>query len=439
MSFLSRLRASTSMWIQEKSKRSPVLASILTLLTGTMISQVVVFFFQIFINRVYTDQDKGLLGVYGTVTTFVIAVAALRFDLTIVLPKSDVAARVLKKLATRAIVVSAMLTSLASIVLANVLIEYYHHSVELSRWLMISGVTVFAIAEITNIQYWLTREAKFGVLASNRVLQSVATAGLQLLFGLLMHGGLSALMIGTLSGQLITLIVLKFRTPELREPLPEDAPRMRDLARRYKDMPLLNGPNVLVDAIRNMGINLLIGAYAIAALGQFQVAWAIMQVPVALVVGSISQVFLKKLSTVERGKMMPLLAYTLKRTALVSALVFGILFFITPWLIPFVFGPQWVLAGQFGQALTPWLFMMVLTSPFSSIFVVTENQKTMLIFAIFYAIVPLSWLVWSPLELLPTIYVLAALMAVMLSIMLVLSFWVARKYDRGTEPVSEEA
>ncbi|MDK6788260.1 polysaccharide biosynthesis protein, partial [Actinotignum timonense] len=70
-----------------------------------------------------------------------------------------------------------------------------------------------------------------------------------------------------MAGQLIAFIAIHIRTPELRRPLPEDAPSMRSMLVRYKNMPLLNGPNVLVDSIRNMGINLLIGSVAVAALG----------------------------------------------------------------------------------------------------------------------------------------------------------------------------
>lgn len=88
-------RERTAKWVQIQKKKSPILAAILTLMSGTMLSQVVTFIFQIFINRIYTDYEKGLFGIYGTITTFVIAVAALRFDITLILPKDNVSARVL--------------------------------------------------------------------------------------------------------------------------------------------------------------------------------------------------------------------------------------------------------------------------------------------------------------------------------------------------------
>ena len=162
----------------------------------------------------------------------------------------------------------------------------------------------------------------------------------------------------------------------------------------------------------------------------FQLAWAIMQVPIALIAGSVSQVFLKKLAVTEPGKMRTLVRFTLVRAAMVAVVPFAALFVVAPWLFPFLFGAQWDQAGYFAQALTPWLYMTVLTSPISNIFVVTENQKQMLVFAIFYCVVPLAWLWFSPLALLPSIFVLGALMEFLMVVQLVMAWCCAARYDK---------
>jgi len=283
-----------------------VLRSILTLVSGTAASQGITLVLQIFIARVYSDVDKGLFGVYGSITGFVITFAALRFDVTIILPDDDRSARVLQRLATRCVLVTSLLTSAVCVAGARILRDHYHHSGALMWWLMGAGVTVFLVSQITTLQYWLTRQGRFGDIARNRVLQSAAVPVCQLVMGLALHGGLPAIIIGTIAGQLVALLALHLRTPELREPLGDDAPSMRAMIHRYRKMPLLNGPNAVVDSVRNNGINLLIGAVSVAALGQFQLAWNIMQVPVALIAGSVALVFLKKLSDTEPGAMLPL-------------------------------------------------------------------------------------------------------------------------------------
>ena len=54
----------------------------------------------------------------------------------------------------------------------------------------------------------------------------------------------------------------------------------------------------------------------------------------------------------------------------------------------------------------------------------------MLVFAIFYCVVPLAWLWFSPLALLPSIFVLGALMAFLLVVQLVMAWCCAARYDK---------
>lgn len=205
---------------------------------------------------------------------------------------------------------------------------------------------------------------------------------------------------------------------------------MKEMAHRYRKMPLLNGPNALIDAIRLNGINLLIAAVALGHLGQFDKAWTLLQAPIALVNGAIAQVFFQKLASVEHGHMLPLVRFVFKRAAIAGLVVFIPLYFLSPWLFPFLLGDQWTESGLFAQAIVPWLFMTLLTSPISHIFVVTETQQWLLGFAVVYCVAPLSLLYFSPWALLPSISALGLLMASLLCVMLLLALLSARRFDR---------
>ena len=124
--------------------RSPVLTAVMTLLSGTLAAQVIGFVLQIGIARTYSATDKGLFGIYGSVASLVVTVAAARFDLSVVLPRDDDGARVLVRLASRCIVVSSLLTSLACVVAASWVSSRYG-SAELAAWLCGSGITVGAM------------------------------------------------------------------------------------------------------------------------------------------------------------------------------------------------------------------------------------------------------------------------------------------------------
>ena len=159
-------------------------------------------------------------------------------------------------------------------------------------------------------------------------------------------------------------------------------------------------------------------------------AWRVLDAPLILINGAVARVFFQKLSTVEPGQMQPLVRTTIKRAVLIGIVPFALIFLLSPWIFPLFFGSQWDQAGDFGRALTPWLFMMLITSPISNLFVVTEHQDWMLGFAILYAAAPLAWLSVSPLDLLTTSYILGAIMAVLLVAMTVMADLSAAHYDR---------
>lgn len=409
---------------------SPFFAHVLTLLSGTVIAQVLVLAIELLLARIYTPEQTGRFALFMSVASIVIVLASGRYDMTIMLPRKDVEALVVRRLATRLIVVVSFLASVSAIIAYPWILARYQGDTQLALVMTMLGVTVFLVADLAVLQYWLNRQSNYKAIAVNRVQQSVGSALGKLLFGVLGMNSVIGIFLGQTMGQLLAWLNLRRKTPELRQPLPADAPSMVDMAVRYKKMPLLNGPNALVDAIRTNGINMLIAAVALGSLGQFDKAWTLLQAPIALINGAIGQVFFQKLATVEPGRMLPLVSFVLKRAFLVGALPFTLLYFISPWLFPFLLGQQWAESGLFAQALVPWLFMTLLTSPVSQIFVVTETQQWLLAFSVVYCVVPLALLYFTPWNLHATITALGLLMAAMLIAMLLLAAASARRFDR---------
>ena len=240
-------------------------------------------------------------------------------------------------------------------------------------------------------------------------------------------------MLGFTAGQVFAFGNLGRQAKELWRPLPQEAPSLRWVARRYRRMPLLNGPNALADALRLNGIQLLIASYSASALGQFQMAWRYLDAPLILINGAVAKVFFQKLSTIEPGQMRPLVRVTIKRAVLIGIVPFALIYVLSPWLFPLLLGATWTDSGSFARALTPWLFMLLITSPISNLFVVTEHQDWMLGFALLYTAAPLAWLHWSPLEVMPTCYVLGLMMAGLLVLNTLLADYAAKQFDaRGS-------
>ena len=401
----------------------------MTLVTGTVVAQGVVFVMTMILTRVYSTQDYGQFTQYASVVAIIASVAALRYDMTIMLPRQRSWALACARLGMVCVTVTCLLAMVVSFPLRPWVSAHWGPGV--AAWLPMVGATAFLLASLQLLQYWYNRESDYRTISVNRVEQQIGQTVGQLVLGVVGMASVGGLILGQTVGQLWAFFNLGYKARPLRAPLPAGSPSLWHVARRYKRMPLLNGPNVLVDALRLNGVNLLIGAWSVEALGQFNLAWRVLEVPLALVNGAVSQVFFHKLSTLEPGQMRPLVRLVIKRILVLALAPFAALYLVSPWLFPLLFGAQWSDAGYFARALIPWLFLTLVTSPLSNLFVVAERQDWMLGFAVVYAAAPLAWLYWSPLELLPTTYVLGAIMGGLLIIQTVLADYASAHYDRG--------
>ena len=408
---------------------SPFLRHVLTLMTGTAVAQGVTFVMMIVLARIYTPRDMGLLATYVSVASILVAVAALRYDMAIMLPRKELEALSVARLGMVCLTVVSLLATAASLPLSGLIERQWGREVAL--WMPLVGLTTFLMSAVELFKYWFNRNSDYRAIAVNQAEQQIGLTSGQLVLGMAGMGGMAGLILGHTAGQIFAFVNLGRQAKPLWRRLPQGAPSLRWAARRYRRMPLLNGPNALADALRTNGIQLLIGGYSVASLGQFQMAWRYLDAPLILINGAVARVFFQKLSTIEPGRMRPLVRVTIKRAILIGLVPFALIYALSPWIFPFFLGSQWTESGSFARALTPWLFMMLITSPISNLFIVTEHQDWMLGFALVYTAVPLAWLHWSPLALLPTCYILGAIMAGLLVANTMLADHAAKEFDAG--------
>lgn len=402
--------------------------NVLTLLTGTTVAQLIAFLAQPLIGRIYTPDE---ITIYGLVTATVAAistVAALRYDLAIVLPKSTAKARGLVRVST---IANTTICAFATVLLAVFAgpISSFTHRPDLGRWLWLAGPIAWLSSQAAVHGYWCNRQKLYPLMSRNRMAQSGTTAATQVGMG---WGGLGVfgLVVGTLLGYAVSAANLFLRTRKdiSAKPIAPGRPLMRE----YRKMPLLNGPNAVADAIRVNALPFLITRYFGSMAGQFNKAWQVLQAPIALINGALSQVFYQQMSTTGRGQMYRVVRHGIIRSFLLGIVPFAVLWWFSPWLVPWFLGPQWVVAGELARVLVPWLFINFITSPVSLLFVVAKRQEVMLVYSIVFMVVPISILAfWRTGDVVTTMSRVSWAMAGMLCLFLVLSLIVAKQYDQG--------
>ncbi|MDN5563232.1 O-antigen/teichoic acid export membrane protein [Luteococcus japonicus] len=405
------------------------LKHVLTLMTGTAVAQLIPLAATPFLARMYTDHEFGIYTLFMALAQGITTVAALRYDMAVVVPEKDSDARGLVKLASRIALCTSLLASLVFIIWAGPLSRAMGQP-DIKPYLPLVGLLALGMTQISSRQYWLNRRQRYKEMARNRMGQSIGTNGVQLGAGLLPLPGPLGLVLGPIVGQWFSFLNLYRLTRHETKPQPEDSALA--MAREHRKMPLLNGPNALVDTVRLQGINVMIAMFfSGAVLGQFGQAWRLLSMPMGLINQALSQVFFQKLATTRRGSMFAVVRNAILRSLAIGVIPFGLIWLLAPWLFPFVLGAQWAPAGQIARILVPWLYLNFVTSPVATLFITVRRQGVLLAHAIVYMAVPLA-LIWRfHSRLTQTLTYVSWSMAGLLLVFLMLALMVARQYDRG--------
>lgn len=407
------------------------------LVTGTAGAQLTNLGFTLLLARLYSPEAFGTLGLFMSVASFGATSAALRYDKALVLAKDDAEAKAVRRLCYRLVIGTSALVAVGTIIARRWMINTYG-SISLANWMLVAGFAVFLSAQTNNLQYWLTRAGKFGILARNRLLQSLAI-GLSQLIAFLVLPDANGLILGYLLGSGVTLIAVKRATPSVRGKLDAQGPSVKEVAKKYKNFPLFYAPKGYVDTIRNSMTGLLLGRRSVGGLGQYNMAYRMTMAPATLIQASMEQVFLKRLATVVPGSLLKLAIAALSRIGLVTFPMFVAFYLLAPWGFSTVLGAEWAEAGYFARALVPWIFANTLASPASNLYLVTNTQLYLLGFTIIYAIVPISILYFSTSNLLVTVQLLGLAMAVLQALSVTIALFLCRRYDAGARDYRQSA
>jgi O-antigen/teichoic acid export membrane protein len=360
-----------------KKTSSPFLKNVITMMTGTGIAQAIPIGLSPLLTRIYTPDEFGLFALYSGIAAVLAVVATGRYELAIMLPEKD-------KDAVSIVVGSSLIAILIGfLVLATVLI-FGRELVEilgnedLYPWLFVLPISIVVTGMYQSLNYWFNRKRDFKRLASNRVMQSAITGGGQTALGFAPLGGIG-LLIGSLMGQLVTLLTLinkigKYDLFSLQE---IQFKSLKKMAKRYRSFPAFDVPTSLLNVGAMHAPNILFPMYFTSAFaGFYYLMQRVLQAPISLVATSVLDVFKEEASKQYRltGEAKVIFIKTLKWLMLLSLGPSFVLYFVIEDLFVFVFGKDWALAGTFAKYMIPALSVRLIVNPLSFMIYIAEKQ-----------------------------------------------------------------
>lgn len=370
----------------EKIRANKVVYSVFLLVTGTGFGHLITFLLLPVLTRYFSPHEFGNLASYIAIIAIVSSVACLRFEIAIPLP-------VRKKVALSLLVLS-VLFALGISLLSIPVIMFYSEVLEgvtgLNGWfLLIIPFGIFFSALFNALQYWFTRRKDFSLIAQTRITQSLSGNSVQL------GSGFFDIPAGLLLGHLFycSAGIFKMLISLIRDEYKAlKALTKRNLAysmKKYKQYPLLSTPEVFAN---NIGVQfpiLFISAYYLSEESGFLLlAMKVMQAPMALVGGSISQVFYSEVAeltqTEDKKKLVERTLVALLKIGVGPILFVGI---IAEPLFLVVFGNDWARAGTLVSWCSIWFALQFVSSPVSMIMHVQHKQKSMLMLTLLGGVV----------------------------------------------------
>lgn len=360
---------------------SNFIANVLKLVSGSVTAQILSILLFPLITRIYSPNDLGVFQIFLSISGILIIFSTFSYQFAIMLPKTE-------EDSANVTFLCAILVTLVSLFTALIVLlipKEVEHILNIFKFSGISEYLIY-IPTITFFNgvffaqnYWLSRKTRFGVIAGSRVINSISTRVFQLAIPLWSVSPFG-LIVGYVAGYgCADLFMLKGVKNDLKVFKKVSFKRMKEMAIEYKNFPLFSSWSTLANTISpQVPSFLLVYYYNTSVVGYFSLANQVVNMPMGLLGTAIQQVFFQKVSEVkngnEPGDMKTIVGEIYKKLILIGVFPMILLLILGEEIFSVAFGKSWSISGTYIKILVPWIFLVFLSSPISTLYSVYDKQ-----------------------------------------------------------------
>lgn len=353
--------------------------NVLTLMTGTTIAQAIPIAISPILTRIYTPEDFGVFALYMSIASIISVIATGRYEMAIMLPKKDENAI---NIVALSIIISFFVSFISFLVvfIFNTQITNLLGNNEISNWLYFIPITILFTGIYQSFNYWSNRKKQYKRLAISRVIQSGSTATTNIAMGFNSFGS-SGLILGGILGQgIATSMIAKMVWKEDSNKIIQIKKlKIFALLKKYIDFPKINMFHAFINDAKNFILNiLLVKFYDTFILGQFYMLNRILLLPSGLIGNSVSQVLFRVYSekyNKNEDFSKDVLAIIIK-LFLFALIPFLIIVLFGKEIFSFIFGADWIIAGELARAYALFILFHFVAAPISIIPLIMKKHKT---------------------------------------------------------------
>lgn len=372
-----------------------MLRNVLTVLSGTMLAQVIGLLCLPILSRLYDPGDFGRYQLYVSSMNILLMTAAFRYEVGLLTAKKGEDFASLFAVTLR----MCLMTSAISVAVVALAGPWIADAVPGSWDILWFLPVVLLVGGIYQALTFLPiRFRDYRLAASSKVVQSTSFVGISIVLAMTLLAGFG-MIIGDLAGRLMAAIQILRKSP--RDEIDVWRRLKRHEAKRalicHRSLPMAVFPGTLMSAISAALIPIAFARlFNLETAGQYTLVDRSLLIPIGMVAFAISQVFTGDLAQDIREN--PLRAHRNFRK-LMSVLAVGAVpiaglgWLFLPNVVPVIFGQNWTVAGELAGIAAPLAAMKFLASPVTMVLVIANFRRTQLAWETtrFAAMVMIFW------------------------------------------------
>ena len=410
-----------SFW--ERIRLSEFVKHMATLMVGSGLSQIIPFLLAPILARLYSPEDFGVFAFYISIVVMISGISTGRYELAIVIAKTDREAAALSYLS----IGLSLVVSILSILLLKIIqfsgVQLFSGIIS-EDWVYLIPFFIWIYALFQIFRYIGIRNKKFKAISAASISDSSSRGGVNIFLGYTI-GKSFGLIIGGFVGVLSSVLILFSSSRSFFKKHKIEKDVIKDQIKVFKKFPIYDAPSTLFYSLGNQGVVILMTKFlGQAIVGIYSYTERILITPISFLSNAFSQVFFQKAAEYyhqDISLFRKLLGTTMNSFILFGIIPFALFAYTSVFYIPILLGDQWLELYKYVYVLSPYIFMIFISSPLGHVLKIINRQEISLVLKIiFFSLRFIALFIgyWMNLPALTTIYIFSILSVISLMVSL---------------------
>ncbi len=348
---------------------------IVTLLSGSIMAQVLIFAFIPVVTRIYTPSEFGVYSLFFSMTMAIGLISSLKYEQAIVLPKNEQDAKAILFLSLMILVAMVLLCLVGVWLFYDWFVQLFGGSRYLV-WFMPLSVLVLGAQFI--FESFANRQEHYKAMSLSKIIGAVGTVSTQISSRYLFQA--NGLIVGKILSDMVAVIFLVKQMIKANSLRLQKISRMRVYAnaKRYNHFPKFQTASTLLNFVaQNLPIYLLPIFFSTDVVGYYALAFRVLMTPTTLMTVSVQNVYYQKAAKMFANGEDIRQLYTKTTLGLLKIYLLPLLAVIF-WgeeIFSFLFGEEWREAGFIAKFIVCMSFLSFINPPSTMTFNLLSLQK----------------------------------------------------------------